>query len=271
MFDLCQNPISGISVWSRLSFSMLRSGQVDLGPDQNVLPSKWWFWRLLCNDRDGCRLRLKSGRVIDMKGSQTYLLPPHLSFDRITEVPMKHSFVHFGISGLPDGFWLRLWPEGVSVSRKSRTEDSFFQRSGPLGALGYTIEVFSEAMEGLSEERKAMLQLALSPSPQIDATVQKAKSLKGCTTVRECAEACSLSPDGFSRLFKRHYGHQPSVWLMELRLHHAVELLLHGDLDMEALALECGFSDRHAFTRAFSRWSGMGPAKFRKVYLRPNL
>lgn len=49
-----------------------------------------------------------------------------------------------------------------------------------------------------------------------------------------------------------------------VRYRLAVRGLQQPDLDLETLSERLGFSDRRAFTRAFTRWSGVSPSSFRQ-------
>jgi AraC-like DNA-binding protein len=48
------------------------------------------------------------------------------------------------------------------------------------------------------------------------------------------------------------------------RHEEAVRALKQGVTDLEALSERLGFSDRRSFTRAFKRWTGLSPSRFRK-------
>lgn len=49
-----------------------------------------------------------------------------------------------------------------------------------------------------------------------------------------------------------------------VRYRLALRALQQADLDMETISEQLGFSDRRAFTRAFTRWSGVSPSSFRQ-------
>lgn len=50
----------------------------------------------------------------------------------------------------------------------------------------------------------------------------------------------------------------------EIRFRLAAETLKSGNYSIEEIGEMLGFSDRHSFTRAFKRWSGMTPGAYRK-------
>lgn len=49
-----------------------------------------------------------------------------------------------------------------------------------------------------------------------------------------------------------------------LRFRQASKLLRETELDLDSISERLGFSERRAFTRAFSRWAGMSPSAFRR-------
>ncbi|HEY0975669.1 MAG TPA: AraC family transcriptional regulator ligand-binding domain-containing protein [Solimonas sp.] len=49
-----------------------------------------------------------------------------------------------------------------------------------------------------------------------------------------------------------------------VRYRLALRALQQPDLDLETISERLGFSDRRAFTRAFTRWSGVSPSSFRQ-------
>ncbi len=54
----------------------------------------------------------------------------------------------------------------------------------------------------------------------------------------------------------------------QIRFDLAVSGLKSRSLSIEEISEELGFSDRHSFTRAFKRWSGVTPSAFRKNHLK---
>ena len=53
-----------------------------------------------------------------------------------------------------------------------------------------------------------------------------------------------------------------------IRFDLAVSALKSRGLSIEEISEDLGFSDRHSFTRAFKRWSGVTPSAFRKKFLK---
>lgn len=83
-------------------------------------------------------------------------------------------------------------------------------------------------------------------------------------TVRGMAERCGLSVSHLFDLFHRHTGISPHHYLCQRRIAAAAYRLRSSADPIELIADQCGFSNRHHFSRVFARLMGMGPAAFRR-------
>lgn len=77
------------------------------------------------------------------------------------------------------------------------------------------------------------------------------------------ARRAGLSPARLARLVKRIYGLTPSQLITRTRLDAASRLLRESDRSIAEIAVECGFYDHSAFTRAFRSATGQTPTQFR--------
>ena len=82
--------------------------------------------------------------------------------------------------------------------------------------------------------------------------------------VKQLAEMSYLSPDYFSRIFKRTMGVRPIEYIHRRRLQRAKLLLLTTETPVEQIALKIGFSSVSYFLRIFKKYVGTTPAKYRK-------
>lgn len=82
----------------------------------------------------------------------------------------------------------------------------------------------------------------------------------------ELASVCFLSTGYFCRLFKRVTFKTPWEYLNEVRLSHAVELLVYSDKRIVDVALEVGFSSNSYFIEAFKAAFGISPGEYRKKH-----
>lgn len=92
------------------------------------------------------------------------------------------------------------------------------------------------------------------------------ENLSGKPSVKEIAAFCRLSASHFSRAFRGSCGNTPHHWLLMQRIEQAKRLLVNSHLSVPEIALECGFSHRVSFSKAFARLTGEGPSAWRRQY-----
>lgn len=81
------------------------------------------------------------------------------------------------------------------------------------------------------------------------------------------AAAAGASVSHFGPAFRRTVGEPPHRHLMRLRVERAQALLLRGDLSLIQVAVACGFADQAHMTRAFRRFLGTTPGRWRRERL----
>lgn len=82
-------------------------------------------------------------------------------------------------------------------------------------------------------------------------------------SLRELSDVAGVSPEHFSREFRRSYGMGPAQYLRRLRLEWAAERLRNPDDPLVEIASAAGFADQSHFTRQFKQQFGVTPAVFR--------
>ena len=91
------------------------------------------------------------------------------------------------------------------------------------------------------------------------------ENLRNPLSVDELAEAASLSPRQFSRVFREETGQSPAKAVEALRLEAARIMLEEGRHAMDTVARDTGFADRDRMRRAFLRSYGQPPASLRSA------
>jgi len=81
--------------------------------------------------------------------------------------------------------------------------------------------------------------------------------------IASAARQCNVSPEHFSRLFRRFAGMSAEVFLKRLRINQATRLLQQSGLSVKEVALGTGFKDPYHFSKAFKAAHGMPPTHFR--------
>ena len=76
------------------------------------------------------------------------------------------------------------------------------------------------------------------------------------------ADMFSVSPEHFSRMFKKETGLGFSKYLNSLRLQYADQLLKSSkDMNITQIAVCCGFDDSNYFSKKFKELYGVSPKK----------
>ena len=88
-------------------------------------------------------------------------------------------------------------------------------------------------------------------------------------TLTALAKMYSMSPEHFSRLFKRETGFGFSEYLTMIRLQKAEQMLKSSEhFPISQIAYDCGFNDSNYFSEKFKQVYGMPPVKYRGQFLK---
>jgi transcriptional regulator GlxA family with amidase domain len=82
-------------------------------------------------------------------------------------------------------------------------------------------------------------------------------------SLADAAQVAALEKKYFSRYFKACVGRSFSNWLLEQRIHHAIELLRDRDYPISILTFKTGCLDLRTFERRFKRVTGVTPRELR--------
>jgi len=84
-------------------------------------------------------------------------------------------------------------------------------------------------------------------------------------TVESLARRCNLSRASFAREFSRHSDLAPLQLLTALRMELAAQLLARGGQDTASVGEAVGYRSEAAFNRAFARFAGTTPGRFKRT------
>lgn len=79
----------------------------------------------------------------------------------------------------------------------------------------------------------------------------------------ELARLLRMSPEHFTRCFRRTYGCPPKVWLVRRRIQHAARLLDETQDTITRIARSLGYCDVYLFSRQFKSTMGVSPRTYR--------
>jgi len=98
----------------------------------------------------------------------------------------------------------------------------------------------------------------------LDRVVDKIRAeFTGRLTLNELSVEAGVHPVHLSRVFRRLIGQGIGEYVHRLRIRTACEQMLQFERPIAEIGLAAGFADQSHFTRAFRKWTGMSPARFR--------
>lgn len=95
------------------------------------------------------------------------------------------------------------------------------------------------------------------------------RHLQHAISNRELAQECNMAANSFLRWFKNSTGYSPQKYIRMKRIEKACHLMHHTHKGIKTIAEECGFHDRHYFTRVFKNEMNVTPAYYRKHLVIP--
>ena len=80
----------------------------------------------------------------------------------------------------------------------------------------------------------------------------------------ELSKIVNLAKNSFARLFKECIKCSVQQYILQRRIAHAITLLHHSNLQIDEIATQSGFYDRHHFSRIFKKQIKISPGNYRK-------
>ena len=155
-----------------------------------------------------------------------------------------------------------LWQIGDLLGRecgKSAAPDDLF---GESLATALCVELFR-----LNEtEDESEVRGGLAPWQMRRIVDHMETHLSDAIRLKDLASMAGMSQSHFSRAFRASTGLPPYRWLLNARIQHAQELLLHNGLSLAEVALQAGFADQSHFTRSFQSQIGTSPGSWRREF-----
>jgi transcriptional regulator GlxA family with amidase domain len=120
---------------------------------------------------------------------------------------------------------------------------------------------FSIGLAGQSAERPGIRELQL----------WMADNLQADLSVAALAERAFMSPRNFARVFSREVGTTPAAFVESLRVERARALLESTELQLDAIARQCGFGTVETLRRSFGRRVHVSPSDYRARFAGANV
>ncbi len=197
-------------------------------------------------------------------GSRTSLVVGAFDFGRDRKTPLLDelpSVVHIAGDD-PDV------PESFAAAVRSVLDECATHRPGSSVILSRLFDVLFVHSLRMAIERRALpgQNLRAISDPTIGRALKRIHQRPATRwTLHALARDVGLSRSAFAAHFRALVGVAPLAYLTRWRMQRASELLRESDLPMIEVAERVGYGSEAAFTRAFKRHEGVGPAGYRRT------
>ena len=106
------------------------------------------------------------------------------------------------------------------------------------------------------------------PGHVLRRVIERMRSFGSDLSLQALANESGYSRVHFVRMFKAATGSSPHIYLLNLKLERARELLKNPSMSLIDIALDCGFSSHSHMSRLFHKFVGITPSAYRRR-LRP--
>lgn len=251
------------------------------------------FWRLYHNDIPGASVIFNSQQY-PLEPEYVYLIPPNTPFSshfihnssdhgserligcRITEQDsfisleehqeFDHFFVHFNLGLHYDNVRKGIYRFKMNALIREQ-----------IGSLKQTLRKeykYISLVQTASIQSLILTHIQKIPDTDLDSgnfdnRVTKVLGLierdfRQNLTNKELADKVAMAPNSFLRLFKQNTGQAVHSYVQKKRIEESVFLMHHTNKSIDQIAQECGFCDRHHFSKAFKKQMNISPAYYRK-------
>lgn len=107
-------------------------------------------------------------------------------------------------------------------------------------------------LRGLADPQLSKVLTAIHLAPERDWNLEALAAIAG------------MSRSSFAEVFKKKVGDTPQAFLIDSRMRHAARLLKTTSLAPKEVAAKVGYGSDESFARAFRRWSGTTPGRYRQ-------
>ena len=146
----------------------------------------------------------------------------------------------------------------------------FWRRPGmPVWGLTSKLPIRDEhgrvtGLIGISKDLTALVSREEVPAAVAQALRHLETAYDSPVSPSSLARKAGMSAARFARVIKRIHGLSPMQLITKTRITAGSRLLRETDAAIAEIALECGFSDHSAFTRAFRAVTGLSPTGHRR-------
>ncbi len=200
---------------------------------------------------NGIWKRLGLSCAADMIGKRDHdLFPPHIADQYIRSDQEVLS------TGQPQIGLIEIW-----INEQGTFEWFIINKYPVRGKDGSIIGIMGTLRESQS------LQKSLAPHSPLGKVADRIRThFHEPSSVASLSRIAGLSERQLRRRFQQEFGIGIHAFLLKARIHAAADRLVRRDSSIADIALEVGFCDQSAFTRAFRERMGLTPREYRIRY-----
>lgn len=249
------------------------------------------FWRIYHNSIEGSSIRYQD-QTIPMDRQTILLIPPNTSFSSQLKHPFNkedesikgrkfgiqdqldhlrtnrrvdHLFIHFSL-----GYPLDFVHSGIHQIPFNERNSTLLEQVRQA-CISDTVTSFQEGLRTKQLVADCLLQLPAEiwASGNIDHRILRSikfmeTAFKKKITNEQLADAANMATNSFARLFKMSTGTTTQQYILKLRIQASCNLMHHSNKSLDEISFECGFSDRHHFSKIFKKIMKVNPSDYKK-------
>lgn len=133
-------------------------------------------------------------------------------------------------------------------------------------AKTYVREYYADILEHIYNNERGNGKLVID---QVKTYIQE--NFMEDISIAKLAEVACVSPNYFSHMFKNETGQNYKDYLTQVRMEHAVDMVLNTDYPLYRIAEAVGYNNTRTFVDAFKSIYGESPTKYKKKMLDKNI
>ena len=132
-------------------------------------------------------------------------------------------------------------------------------------AKAYVREYYADILEHIHNNERGNGKLVID---QVKTYIQE--NFMEDISIAKLAEVACVSPNYFSHMFKNETGQNYKDYLTQVRMEHAVDMVLNTDYPLYRISEAVGYKNTRTFVDAFKAIYGESPTKYKKKMLDKN-
>ena len=255
--------------------------------DYNNLSSP--FWRLYYNSIEGASIKYKQQSVA-LTPSKVILIPPYTSFttalsnssterlsgnriesvEELNQLPrlgmIDHFFIHFHLGIQLDYLDPGFYVFDVNDALFEEIKTIRYAIINSVENIGYqqSLQLYALIIGLLAKIDQSKWTIKTHDKRVIKVVEFIGEHYTENLTNEELAKQVGMASNSFLRLFKTEMGITLQRYVQKVRIEKALMEMHNSNMSIEHIAMECGFSDRHHFSKVFKQVVGIPPGQFRQ-------